>query len=318
MRSCLSIKLKIFTILFILLILSLAFYSYGSLVLLNSIDVYISSDRIVDYGNDNYNLLAMVESDSGKISVLNDLNTEKIGEQLVLFEVKRDNIKKSIPVMVEVVDRVSPIIVLNSDSVVIPCGKNFDITSNISIVMDNVDGILNYVSSDENRGAYYTIDGYLNINEVGVYPLIVKAVDSFGNVTIKNFNVVVTSHGKENSIKDIAYSMLGKPYLFGGNTPAGFDCSGFVQYVYGQNGMYVGRNAYDQLYVGYEVPFNNIRVGDIIVWGYGVDSITHTAIYIGDGLMIHAANPNEGVIINIVDGWGDYNNVHIVSVRRLP
>ena len=47
---------KIFVILFILLILSLAFYSYGSLVVLNSIDVYISSDRIVDYGNDNYNL----------------------------------------------------------------------------------------------------------------------------------------------------------------------------------------------------------------------------------------------------------------------
>ena len=111
--------------------------------------------------------------------------------------------------------------------------------------------------------------------------------------------------------------MLGKPYLYGGNTPVGFDCSGFVQYVYGQNGMYVGRSAPEQLYAGYEVSLNNIRVGDIIVWGYGADSITHTAIYIGDGLMIHAANPNEGVVIIKIQGWGHFNNVHIVSVRRL-
>lgn len=318
MRSCLSIKLKKIVVLILFLILSVAFYSYRNVIVLNSIDVYISSERIIEYGNTNYDLLAMVDSNSGNVSLLNDLNFEKLGEQVILFEVEKDNIKKTIPVMVEVVDSVSPVINLFNDTVFVECGKSYDVTTNVSKVEDNVDGILDYLSiSEVNDNSYYTISGYLNTNEVGNYPIEIRAVDAVGNETIKNFNVVVTSHGKEDSIKNIAYSMLGRPYLYGGNTPIGFDCSGFVQYVYKQSGFYIGRSAPDQLYAGYEVAYSNIRIGDIIVWGYGIDKITHTAIYIGNGMMIHAANPNDGVIINNVEGWGTYNNVHIVSIRRL-
>ena len=142
-------------------------------------------------------------------------------------------------------------------------------------------------------------------------------MDKYGNVSTKTFSVKVISNGKEQTISNTAYSFLGSPYVYGGTSPSGFDCSGFVQYVYARNGLKVGRSATDQLYNGYEVSYKNARVGDIIVWGYGTNSITHTAIYVGNGLMIHASNPRDGVVVNKVDNWGSYTGVHIVSVRRL-
>lgn len=320
MRSVSTVWLRFLLSVLILTFLCVAFYSYRNRLIYNSITVDVSKNRVVEYGTESYDTVAMLSNVSGSVSVLKDVNTNKVGEQIVLFQIEKDNVKKNVPVAIEVVDSMAPIIELGAEILYVNSGKSIDIKSNIISVTDNVDGELKYIDSNdvsEENVNYYTINGSVDTNVVGSYQIEIKAVDSANNVTIKNFNVIVISHGKENSIKNVAYSLLGKPYVYGGASLSGFDCSGFVQYVYARNGMLIGRGATDQLYAGYEVSYSNIRVGDIIVWGYGVNNITHTSIYVGNGLMIHAANPNEGVVINQVAGWGDYTNVHIVSVRRL-
>ena len=60
-----------------------------------------------------------------------------------------------------------------------------------------------------------------------------------------------------------------------------------------------------------------MNLGDILIWGYDRQHITHSSIYVGDGLMIHAANPNQGVIIDNVSTWGNSSNISLLSVRRL-
>lgn len=315
-----TVRLKILLCIFMLAVFSIACYSYRHKLVFNSIKAEITGEKVIEYGTESYDTLAMLTNVSGNVSVLKDIDTNVVGRQVVLFEIEKDNVIKQVPVEVEVVDSIAPTIELNNDVVYINSGVSYDVLSNIKSITDNVDKNFKYISSEivtTSDVGYYTVNGSLNTNIVGTNTIEVKAVDSIGNVSIKTFSVIVTSNGKEQSIKNTAYSLLGIPYVYGGNNPSGFDCSGFVQYVYGVNGLKIGRSATDQYYNGYEVSYNNIRVGDIIVWGYGPDSITHTAIYVGNGLMIHASTPGEGVIINTVNGWGDYTNVHIVSIRRI-
>lgn len=321
MKTGESVKFKIILIILIILTLSLGCYSYRRSAIQNSITFKVTKDRKVEFGSANYSALDMLDKVSGDVSILKDVNINKIGEQVVLLQVTKDNVSKNVPVVVEVVDSVKPEIALNRDIVFINSGRKHDVSSNIKSVTDNVDGELKYKDNNsisDDDANYYTINGSVNTNSIGAYNIEVIAVDKAGNKTSKNFKVVVTSHSKETNLKSIAYSLIGKPYVSGANGPNAFDCSGFVQYVYKRVGLSVGRSATDQLYNGYEVSYSDIRVGDIIVWGYDKNNVTHTAIYVGDGLMIHAANPNEGVKVDKVSGWGNYTYVHVISVRRLP
>lgn len=315
MRTGGTVRLKVLICILCLAILCIAGYSYRNKLVFSSISVSISDDRTVEYGT-NYDALAMLDDVSGSVSVLKNVDTSIIGEQVVLFQIKKENVKKHVPITIEVIDSVVPKIEIKEEIIYLNSGKDFDIKSNIVDISDNVDGELDYCYDGDVNGCY-TMSTSLNINNVGSYTVNIQAIDSSNNITNSSYTVIVTSHGREYSLKNVAYSLIGKPYVYGGNSLAGFDCSGFVQYVYARNGMSVGKTATAQYYNGYEVNYNNIRVGDIIVWGYGTDKITHTAIYVGDGLMVHSANPYEGVVVNRVAGWGDYTGVHIVSVRRL-
>ena len=316
-----TVKFKLFLIVVMILTLVLSCYSYRCNEIYNSITFEVAENRKIEYGTANYSVVKLLDNVSGNVSVLKDANINKVGEQVILLQVKKENIRKKIPVVIEIIDSVAPEIELNQETIYLNSGKSFEILSNIKTVIDNVDGELLYkeVSEvSENDKMYYTIIGSVNTNSVGTYEIEIKAVDSSNNVTSKVFNVIVTSHGKENTLKNVAYSLVGKPYVMGASGPYAFDCSGFVQYVYRTSGLSVGRSATEQYYNGYDVSYSDIRVGDIIVWGYDSSHITHTAIYVGNGFMIHAANPSDGVLVNKVAGWGDYTFVHIVSVRRLP
>lgn len=84
----------------------------------------------------------------------------------------------------------------------------------------------------------------------------------------------------------IAMRYVGTPYVFGGNTPAGFDCSGFTQYVYGQLGISLPRTTEGQRGAGYVVPASQARPGDLMYWP------GHVGIYLGNGQHIAARNPS--------------------------
>lgn len=91
------------------------------------------------------------------------------------------------------------------------------------------------------------------------------------------------------SVVDIAMKYVGVPYVYGGSSPSGFDCSGLVQYVYGQLGVSLPHQSGAQRNAGTAVSASEARPGDII-WTPG-----HVAIYAGNGMQIEATTPGSTV-----------------------
>ena len=83
----------------------------------------------------------------------------------------------------------------------------------------------------------------------------------------------------------IAMRYVGTPYVVGGASPSGFDCSGLTSYVYGQLGIDLPRTSSDQRYAGKQIPFSDLQPGDLI-WSPG-----HIGIYAGDGMVVEASRP---------------------------
>lgn len=88
-----------------------------------------------------------------------------------------------------------------------------------------------------------------------------------------------------------AFGFQGIQYFWGGRSPKGFDCSGFVQTVYGLNGLQLPRDAYLQASVGTRIDDDYLswEVGDLIFFSEKSEKITHVAISLGDGAFIHAS-----------------------------
>ena len=86
-------------------------------------------------------------------------------------------------------------------------------------------------------------------------------------------------------------SFVGCPYVWGGTSPSGFDCSGFTQYVYAQFGISMAHSSYAQETMGSLVSIDNAQPGDLVTW------TGHTAIYIGNGMVVNAMNPSSGVAV---------------------
>lgn len=100
-----------------------------------------------------------------------------------------------------------------------------------------------------------------------------------------------------NAIVSYAMNFLGTPYIWGGTTPnPGFDCSGFMQYVYAHFGIGIGRTTYEQIHDGVEVSIDSLEPGDLILFGT-CDDPHHVGMYIGSGQYIHA--PHTGDVIKI-------------------
>lgn len=85
---------------------------------------------------------------------------------------------------------------------------------------------------------------------------------------------------------------LGRPYIWGANGPAGFDCSGLMQWAYAQAGVSLPRTSQAQRYAGRVVPLSEARPGDLVA--YRADA-GHIAMYVGNGQVIHAPYPGAPV-----------------------
>lgn len=112
------------------------------------------------------------------------------------------------------------------------------------------------------------------------------------------------------SIIDTAKKYIGTPYRYGGTTSNGFDCSGFVQFVYSQHAITVPRTSWEQANVGTKVGKEDLKIGDLVVFSGTTSSRSgpsHTGIYIGDGNFIHSSSSrSKGVIISNLNS-GYYN-----------
>jgi cell wall-associated NlpC family hydrolase len=104
-----------------------------------------------------------------------------------------------------------------------------------------------------------------------------------------------------------ARAQLGKPYIFGGEGPTGYDCSGLTMKAYASAGLYIGSHSVNNQYYtaanrGQLVSYSAKQAGDLIFWGSGPGDFYHVGIYIGGGMMIAA--PTEGDVVKIQSVWG--------------
>ena len=241
--------------------------------------------------------------------------------------------------VVNVVNSTAPVIKLKNSSVVVNNGDTFNASSYIS-----------YINDDSGILPVLTVEGSVDMNTDGDYPVTYTVVDTAGNkstatmtVTVRTPQEVVDARIAEEerqreeaerlaaeevarnlqaaaaAVRSItstydaskydpslyaggiaaALSLVGTPYQWGGTTPAGFDCSGLVQYCYGLG----ARTTYAQQALGtHQYDVWNAPAGAL--YFYGSDSAPyHVGISLGNGTMVHAATYGIGVTVQDISGY---------------
>ena len=127
----------------------------------------------------------------------------------------------------------------------------------------------------------------------------------------------VSALDKQKLLEDAKYFKGGK-YVWGGTTPEGFDCSGYVQYLYKKHNINLPRTAWSQSKKGVAVAKSDLQKGDLLFFltdkKRGIP-VTHVGIYIGNGNFIHAASKKKGIIISPLT-HGSYAKT-FVSAKRV-
>ena len=125
---------------------------------------------------------------------------------------------------------------------------------------------------------------------------------------LMNKEMPVARYGNPAMTRNIlrtAYSMLGVPYVFGGMSPGGFDCSGFVCYVFRQAGISLPRMADLQFDAVKHVSRSNLQTGDLVFFQTYAPGASHVGIYVGDGKFIHASSSRGISVAEVFTGyWG--------------
>jgi peptidoglycan DL-endopeptidase CwlO len=138
-----------------------------------------------------------------------------------------------------------------------------------------------------------------------------QGTDVVGASAVTPEGVSVAPPARYGGAVGVAMQYLGTPYVWGGSSPGGFDCSGLVMYVYAQVGVYLPHNAAAQYNYGTPVSRDELQPGDLVFF----DGLGHVGIYIGGGQFIHA--PHTGDVVKISSLSDSWYAATYVGARRL-
>jgi len=118
-------------------------------------------------------------------------------------------------------------------------------------------------------------------------------------------------------LTSFAYSLIGTPYKFGGHSPkTGFDCSGFVDYVFQHTAnVSLPHNAQQMSRHGLPVKSSSLREGDLVFYDTNEEAFSHVGIYLGKGRFIHA--PSSGGRVRTENMYDPYWKTHYNGARRI-
>jgi cell wall-associated NlpC family hydrolase len=117
------------------------------------------------------------------------------------------------------------------------------------------------------------------------------------------------------ALSGTALSLRGAPYKHGGIDPNGFDCSGFVRYVYGQHGVAVPREVRDQFKVGKNVDRDRLEPGDLVFFSTVAPGASHVGIVIGGDQFVHA--PSEKGVVRVESLSQPYWGSRYIGAKRV-
>lgn len=141
------------------------------------------------------------------------------------------------------------------------------------------------------------------------------------NETVTNESVqktkrkVATNNSTGQQIAELASSLLGSPYKYGGTSPKGFDCSGLVYYTHAKFGIRTPRTSLQQFKHSKHIKLSELDAGDLVFFKLNRSKVSHVGIYIGKGQFVHAPNRGKHVAVNKLNDrfW----KPRIVSAGRL-
>ena len=113
-----------------------------------------------------------------------------------------------------------------------------------------------------------------------------------------------------------ALSLRGAPYRNGGTDPSGFDCSGFVAYVFAQQGLYIPRTVSEQYAQGHPIGQNSVSPGDLVFFSTVAPGASHVGIAISQAEFVHA--PSSSGVVRIESLSAPYWSSRFVGTRRIP
>ena len=122
-------------------------------------------------------------------------------------------------------------------------------------------------------------------------------------------------HPVASQAADFAVEMVGRPYRYGGFTPAGFDCSGLVHYSFARSGLRVPRDTPALRRVGADLGLDELARGDLVFFDQEGKKSSHVGIYLGDGRFVHAPSTGGQVRIDSIDA--PYWRKHLNEARRM-
>jgi cell wall-associated NlpC family hydrolase len=138
-----------------------------------------------------------------------------------------------------------------------------------------------------------------------------QVTDVVGASAVTPDGISVAPPSRYGGVVGVAMQYLGVPYVWGGTSPGGFDCSGFVMFVYAQMGVSLPHHAADQFNYGTPVSRDQLEPGDLVFF----DGLGHVGIYIGGGQFIHA--PHTGDVVKISGLDDSWYAATYVGARRL-